>query len=50
MKIILGILGVLIGIYLAAEHPDLAQLIWNTAMDWLGRAIDFINDIAERKQ
>lgn len=37
-------MGVIVGIYLMANHPSIAQLIWDTAMEWAGR----IKEMLER--
>ncbi|WP_435277355.1 hypothetical protein ACMAZF_20240 (plasmid) [Psychrobium sp. nBUS_13] len=36
-NLLLVSLGVMIGIYLMANHPSVAQLIWDTAIEWMAR-------------
>ena len=45
MRLILIFLGFVLGIYIAAEYPDLATVIFNTAVDWFYAAISFFQNL-----
>ena len=43
MKILCVCLGIIIGIYLGANYPDIAQVIWDMTMDVFEMAKGYIN-------
>jgi hypothetical protein len=44
MKIILMFIGVLGGIYLSYEYPEIALKIWNFAWDWFVMGFNWIQE------